>query len=241
MTRGIPPGALALLAILALAALAGAASAAAFAPGDYVTYSKGAYAGNGAPARLLAANWQSQDPFYGLEVGIVDGYTGYSWEPTAEGLANLRAFLRNGGRPGPITADAFSPNEPTYGGGTLATQAAALGLKLQLDERGLLGSAGDLGSLVFEPGEPIEPIDPYYPFVGMTVAQIRDAANVVLAGYQPNDPVFPNDPIMPVDPIVPTDPYYGALTSLAGNLNTAFDRGTVSAWARENLQSQDPT
>ncbi len=182
----------------------------------YVTFPPGAYAGEGGAGTLLAACFPVAFPD-GLQVGVIDGGNGYRWNPTGIGLIGLKAFLATSGPSGKITCDAYDPATALYGGGTLATETAALGITLRLDELGLLGTAGDFGDIVYSPKDPFIAGEMYYPYMGMTVTQIFEASSTALAG------------------LTPEDPYYDALATLVGRLNTAYDGGAASNWTETHL------
>jgi len=94
-----------------------------FCDGDFTTFSKGGYRGNGEPGQFLIANFASAFPT-GLVIGQEPGFSA-----TWTNVNNLRTFLGQGGPSGRLTADTL--NATSTAGGNLASQTAALGLNVR--------------------------------------------------------------------------------------------------------------
>ncbi|MFM7261871.1 MAG: hypothetical protein ACKO3W_14855 [bacterium] len=95
-----------------------------FCDGDYTTYSKGGYQGNGVPGQLLISSFSTAFPT-GLVIGQEPGFSA-RWTD----VAKLRSFMNQGGPSGRLTADTL--NATSTAGGNLAGQTAALTVNVAL-------------------------------------------------------------------------------------------------------------
>lgn len=95
-----------------------------FCDGDYTTYSKGGYQGNGVPGQLLIQSFPTAFP-NGLVIGKEPGFSA-TWTD----VTKLRSFLNQGGPSGRLSADTL--NATSTSGGNLAGQTAALTVNVAL-------------------------------------------------------------------------------------------------------------
>jgi hypothetical protein len=101
-------------------------------PPSFCTYTKGGYAGPGAPGQLFNSTYLIAFPT-GLTVGIADGggpKHDASWTGNAAGQSALKTYLTSaaGGPSTALTAD--TSNATSTGGGSLPRQTAALRLNV---------------------------------------------------------------------------------------------------------------
>jgi hypothetical protein len=178
-----------------------------FSAGDYCTYSKGGYAGPGAPGQLLTSNFATVFAG-GLTIGINDA-AGSLHHAKWTTVSSLKSALGGGGSSGPLTAD--TSNATSISGGTFARQTAALAISVAFSAAGVTSnSTGNFGDLYYcNAGSSLS---------GQTVSYILGAANTALAGKG-----------------LPAGYTFGTLNTLIGDLNEAFDNCTVSTFATQYL------
>jgi len=139
--------------------------------GDFRTQTQGGWGttakGNN-PGSYRDANFANAFP-NGLTIGDAGGMS-----VTFTTSEAVQAFLPAGGTAAPLTETATDPSET--GAGVLAGQVTALSLSVGFDaaDPAFSSSATPLASLVVA--------DPASPCANMTVQQVLDEANLVLAG-----------------------------------------------------------
>ncbi|MCU1286213.1 MAG: pilY1-2 [Acidobacteriales bacterium] len=179
-------------------------------PGNFCSYTKGGYAGPGAPGQLLDNNYTSVFSS-GLTIGINDdsGPQHHDiWTADSTGLLSLKTFLTSpaGGASGALTADATNP--VATGSGNLPEQVAALTINVGLS--GVSGDPAGFGNLVLhDTGGSLD---------GSTVAEILAAVNSALAGNG-----------------LPSGYTFDTLNDLITNLNESWDNCQQSTWGAAHL------
>lgn len=182
------------------------------APLDFCSYTKGGYANNGTPGKILNQYYTAAFP-NGLMIGDYQGANGKGlyWQANATGLANLKAFLLGGGPSGALKKDVLNPDKKCKDGGTLATQVATLTINVGLSALPGSGVPGGFGGLKYS-----NPSDPLH---GKTVSQILAIANNALAGKG-----------------LPAGYSFSKLNDLATSLNEAYDDCNETPWAKFYLK-----
>jgi hypothetical protein len=179
-------------------------------PTTFCSYSKGGYAGPGAPGQLLSNNYTTVFSS-GLTIGINDAALPQHddfWTADSTGLSALQTFLTSpaGGPSGALTVDATNPTATDSG--NLPTHAAALTINI-----GLSGTGSDpagFGNLVLhDTGTSLD---------GSTVSEILAAANNALAGNG-----------------LPDGFTFSDLNSLIDNINQSWDNCSQSDWGAAHL------
>ena len=192
-----------------------------FVSGGYCTYTKGGYAGPGAPGQLFDSNYLSVFPG-GLSIGEATPGLSAFWTADTTGRGNLKQYVGSlAGGPGPLTTGFTNPTLVSQtGGGNLAAQTATLTLNVGFNDAGVLGGTQNstitaFGNLVFCN----VPSGTTSSLLGKTVDQVLADANVALGNA--------------------TLPSYvgsfGNLNDLVTSLNESFDNCGLSTFATTNL------
>jgi HYR domain len=180
------------------------------------TFSQSDYAGSIAVPALVPGGFATLFPS-GLMVGEVSngkslvGPAYLLWEASGTGQTALASVLaKDGGTSGRITQYAINPTT-TLGGGTLASQTAALTLNIAYNQEGLIGAGpNNFGCLVYSNADDA--------LNGASASQILATANRALGGYG-----------------LPFGYDFTSLATLVENLNLSFHNGTASPWATTHL------
>jgi hypothetical protein len=179
-------------------------------PTTFCSYSKGAYAGPGAPGQLLSNNYTTVFSS-GLTIGINDAAGPQHddfWTGDSTGLSALQTFLTSPalGASGALTTDATNPTATDSG--NLPSQTASLAINV-----GLSGTGSDpagFGNLVLhDTGTSLD---------GSTVSEILAAANKALAGGG-----------------LPDGFTFDDLNTLVANINLSWDNCSQSDWGAAHL------
>ena len=181
-----------------------------FTPGDYCSYTQGGYGapGNGVPDQLILGYFASVWPSSPwLEVGI-PGPLGFSMQFTS--ALGVRAYLPAGGPSSALTADLGNPTSSSSG--TLGGQVLTLKINVAFSDASVTPSSQSVayGDLYY--------CNASSSLNGLKIRQILAAMELALGGGS-----------------LPSGYSYGALTSLADQLNQAFDNCGVSSFATEHL------
>jgi hypothetical protein len=179
-------------------------------PTSFCSYSKGGYAGPGAPGQLLTNNYTTVFSS-GLTIGINDAAGPQHddfWTGDSTGLSALQTFLTApvGGTSTALTVDATNPT--TVDTGNLAPQTASLAINVALSGTG--SDPAGFGNLVLhDTGTSLD---------GSTVSEILAAANNALAGNG-----------------LPDGFTFDDLNTLVANINLSWDNCTQSDWGAAHL------
>ncbi len=209
-------------------------------PPGLCTYTKGAYAGSGAPGQLLTTNFstyystsplrigiEATDPIYDAEWDTVGAFS-QGHTPVCTGL---KCYLHDQeGTPGALTGDSL--NATSTGGGVLPAQVATLTLNVDLAIKLVSGtptvgqsSIGTLGFCHLTEGSTIG---------SWTLTQAQaDALNAKTVSNVLSDA----NNIISTSVDVTTTIYgsYGNLNQLVTALNEAFDNCVSTPFAQANL------
>jgi hypothetical protein len=201
-----------------------------FNDGDYCSYTKGGYAGPGAPGQLFNNNFLSVF-LGGLTIGIEDNagskHDG-SWAATSTGQSSLKTYLTSSAS-GPSTAlTADTDNATSTSGGQLPRQTATLTLNVGFDQAGVSGGTdpanfGDLKLCNLVAGSAVGSwtltAAQAAALNGIAMSQVLTDANNALGGN--GLPAYVGS--------------FGDLNQLATALNESFDNCNVSDFATTYL------
>jgi hypothetical protein len=185
-------------------------------PPSFCTYTKGGYAGPGAPGQLFNGNYVVDFPS-GLTVGVADGAGpkhSASWTSNSAGQSALKTYLTSaaGGASTALTAD--TTNATSTSGGQLPRQTAALTLNI-----GFASGFGNLKLCNLADGSAIGSwtltATQAAALNGTAVSSVLTNANSALGGN--GLPAYAGS--------------FGDLNQLVTALNESFDNCTPSAFA----------
>jgi hypothetical protein len=181
-------------------------------PQNFCSYTKGGYAGAGAPGQLLDNNYTTVFS-EGLTIGINDAggpQHDIMWTGDSTGLAALKSYMVSpaAGSSTALTGDAV--NQTASDSGSLSEQTAALTINVGLS--GVNGDPAGFGDLVLhDTGGSLD---------GSTVSEILAAANNALAGNG-----------------LPSGYSFDDLNALITNINESWDNCVQSDWAKAHLSA----
>ena len=180
--------------------------------GQVITYTQQDFAAGGSAANILSSNFLSVYPSALVFVG--KPVTGFTMAFDSAGA--IETYLPAAGEDGPLDSNLFNP--PTSSAGVFGGDVLALQLNVDFSGAGItLGSSGvPFGNLL------IENYAVFPAFDGMTVRQILADANTDLAGRDSGFSI-------------------GELVDIVPTLNIAFDGGTPSVFAQDNLVAPNGT
>ncbi len=179
-------------------------------PGGFCTFTKGGYAGPGAPGQFFNANFSTVFA-NDLTIGIYDGngpQHSSRWTAASPGPTALKTFLTSPalGASTALTGDFINPTATTSG--ELAEQVAALALNVGFSGTGSIPAG--FGNLVLTgTGTSLD---------GASVSSILAIANEALAGNG-----------------LPSGFTFSTLNDLITNLNQSYDDCNQSGWAQQHL------